>query len=487
MSRYTTVFAAIEGFAYLSLGIVPVMLVGQSVFLSCASLFCIWILGVLAYKFTKYTELSRFLTMVARHYFLLAVPGKVLLALYFPHMTTGLLDVPEWAFQRYLPLALLTYLSGAIGAYAALMLLAFLRSFRTMAESRHPVQSEAVVGHRVKTSSSKRQIRTLFLLSLTAILLKVILIQVLDFAKPGVVPQSIGFPGLTGFLNSLAIHGALWLTLMLIMKASQLNGKIPYLYLLPAFANILLDLTNGYKFSLISAAIILMIIQARGCKPGIFEKLPIPVGRLGRALLLICGIVMYPVIDIYSDLMADGVAVDLLELASTALGSMTTELAFLPMTEILRRINGLDAFIISHYFLGDTSYEWTVLWGTRVVEDLRFSVYGFRVGDVVSALGSTIFNPAIRLGGQPYVAIVLFLATTFFALTAELFFQIFRKDKPLSELMLGFFAIEYSRLFFSAGDLVGNLKILLVYLAMAYFWYLWTRLTINLTSRRRSG
>lgn len=463
------IFPLIEFIIYFFIGI-PILMSEPNLYWYWTLMSCIWAFGISTYHFTKKSELAGFLTMVARYYFLLAVPAKILLVIKFPELTTGRINIPDWVFITYTPIALITYLSGSFGVYLALIVLSF-SSLLKKHRHHEPIKLRMPKNISYKKINSEQNI--LLIVILLIIVLKLFLIELYDFAKPGVIPKNLGIPGLTGLINTLIIHGVLLLSLILIIKES-IHKNISLLYVSPALINIIIDLLNGYKFSLITITLVLIIINERQRIGSVIKKLPIPKNSIAQILIIFSGIFTYPILDTYSDIKGSGIDLDTSELISVVTLSPISSI-----TETLRRINGLDSFIISHYLLGNPIYDWTVFFGTQAIEDLRYSIYGRNVDDVVSALGSTIFNPAILLGNQLYVTISLFLITIFFTIITNILFKLVQSDQVVYEIMYGFLAIEFSRVFFSAGDLLGNLKIIITYFIIAYIWLVLTRIRFN--------
>lgn len=447
---YKNIFNLLE-FFFLLLSLVTILSVGHIDDLDILVMVTmLYISGIIAQTALKH-DISHLIISTYRHYIILAVYAKLIIILLAPELTLGsLTKVGVGEYDGQLLNAVVMFLIGSLGIYIGLFfadniyqLFSRTQKFETNFNiPQHTYKSICIV--------------------MILILLKFILIQTLDLAKPGTNPVELPIPMLTGLLNTYCIHIVLIAcTYLLVVRC-----KNTYLIFIPVLINIAIDVSNGYKFSLITTILVMAIVHLRGSNISVFDYI---VRNKSLVLACFCLLLLYPILDSYSDLTASGVNVDIYKLLHMALGNIDSSTFYIPVTEIVRRVNGIDTYVIMNFFIGANDIKVRALFDNSITQVINNGMYGVS-NDVVSAAGSTLFLPLRKSLGLLGSFIFLVFFTFIFASLIKVMLSKFQNNTVVSRLFMAFMSLEFCRYLFSSGDIINNMKVTVIYCFS--FWYL---------------
>lgn len=320
-------------------------------------------------------------------YVWVAFPFKLVLAINDP-MTTWL----SYSFfepgtvQRELPDAFISVFPGLVGLFAG-----FYFFHRMKWKDREP--GTLVPNH------------TGFIVVIAGLMaLRVFNQMVLNIGLPGVRPDVITIPFVTGILELLSRPVLLALVNLYFYYALRSGTRNIWIALLLLTINIILGLRVGYKSELVLQGLLLVYylleqasVMARGKR-----KLVL----LFTALLLISTVMIYPLVNTYRSYLLQGkefsAAIDSAQQRSEK-GKNSFALAF------LNRVNGIDAFYAATKLGAGKEFGLASLFDDSVMDLIKQKLYGNAKDEAVTAFGTTQFSVLYLAGGGALLTLGCFV------------------------------------------------------------------------------
>ena len=393
----------------------------------------------LLFKFTnnflKYNTVACYLNDTLRHYVLLAFYLKIIIILLVPENTLGSLPrVSDDVFNNKIYEYTLVFFVGVSSALLSLFLV-----------SRLPLKNSYSFTF-VKLSKN-----TVFFVNLFYLFLKVYLVIQFDFAKPGVEPIKIPIPFVTGLLNVFCIHIILIILLVRFLRTKN------FFDLSLLLLNIIIDVLSGYKFSIITTLIIILIFSIRNNNVNIILLVK---NNIYKFIICVLLLFLYPILDLYSDLTAAGISIEPEMIIKFALSNDIKDTIILPFTEIIRRVNGLDTMILMKNYIDEGDISLINIFNNSANIIINKNMYGSN-NNVISAAGATIFliiYEASGFHGLFFITFILSLLLCILIISGSMFIK---NDLLLYRIYMPYMCFEYMRFIFSSGDYINNINSLI--------------------------
>lgn len=288
---------------------------------------------------------------------------------------------------------------------------------------------------------------------------------VLNIGLPGVKPNSISIPLVTGVLELLSrpvLMASVNLYLYYVLRLSDKKGI--WIALLLAIANIVLGLRVGYKSELVLQGL-LLIYYFFEVSPHL-SKANRKFISLFTVLLLVSTVVIYPLVNNYRSYLLSGkdfsAAID-----SAQKRSETQHSSF--SLDFLNRINGIDAFYAATKLGQGREFGLGSLFNDNVMDLIKEKLYGSEKDKAVTAFGTTQFSVFYLVGGVGFLSLGCFITGWVIRWSSNYLRRKIFKLPFTFQAYLPLFCILWIKLLSSGGNMELYIKeLILVIVCLAF-------------------
>jgi len=237
-------------------------------------------------------------------------------------------------------------------------------------------------------------------------LLKILVQTYLNIGLPGVKPQMVGVPFLSGLLDMLTrpvLFALVNLYFYCVLRLNERRGLIIGLFLL--LVNILLAVRVGWKGELVIQGVIIAFYLA-----DVYSYLEPKRRRfvaIAALVVIVATINLYTLIGEYRNYILSGRTMT--EAINKAEDKEKQKMSSASLYPIYNRVNGIDAYYAAIKLGRGRDFPLYSLISDNVMDLIKEKLYGYDKDKAVTAFGTTQFSVLYLVGGSPLLVIGCFV------------------------------------------------------------------------------
>lgn len=237
-------------------------------------------------------------------------------------------------------------------------------------------------------------------------LLKILVQTYLNIGLPGVKPQMVGVPFLSGLLDMLTrpvLFALVNLYFYCVLRLNERRGLIIGLFLL--LLNILLAVRVGWKGELVIQGVIIAFYLA-----DVYSYLEPRRRRfvaIAALVVIVATVNLYTLIGEYRNYILSGRTMT--EAINKAEDKEKQNMSSVSLYPIYNRVNGIDAYYAAIKLGRGRDFPLYSLISDNVMDLIKEKLYGYDKDKAVTAFGTTQFSVLYLVGGSPLLVIGCFV------------------------------------------------------------------------------
>lgn len=300
------------------------------------------------------------------------------------------------------------------------------------------------------------QINHVFIISVIILLmaLRVFNQLVLNIGIPGVKPNMISFPLITGILELLSRPVLMAFVNLYLFYVLRLNNKKGiFIALLLVIFNIIIGLRVGYKSELVLQGLLLVYYYLLLFP--YLSKFNSKLIMFFTAFMLVTTVVLYPLINDFRFYLLSGENISAAVLGAQARYEDGNDSFFI---SFLSRLNGIDVFYAATKFGQNVNFGLDSIFNNNVMELIKLELFADKSDDAITSFGTTQFSVFYLIGGGLMLSLCSFILGWIIRASANhLNKNIFKLDFTF-QAYLPLLCIFWIKLISSGGNLTLYIK-----------------------------